>query len=531
MRTRYKFLCSVLMAVMVISSLSMAVAAGGSVVTSGSDSDFNYTLYSDGTLDLKCHGKTINLGFVCGDEKLDFSSVKTVNVDMSGVSMSDLDFKLAGFDCGATKINVYGAQSGTVETFQITAYPNVESITLPSNITYKTLQIDGVKIKNIDFLKNLTVNNLTLSNCYYITTATIRTANSKFAAYNCNSLETVVFPSTMDRIHFKGMADLKNVTLPTSTLEYYWVDCACATITVPKAQLMGITGSGVKTVNFASNVDKIPYDAFENCTSLTTLNIPTSVKTIESGAFTNCTALKTVNYAGTEAQWKKVSVSSSSGLGSAKINYNGGGSQTKNGWVTESGVKRYYENGKAVTGWKEISNSWYYFNSTGDMQIGWQEISKAWYYLGTDGVMKTRWQQIGGKWYYFNTSGVMQTRWQQISGKWYYFNTSGDMVKGWKAISGKWYYFNPDGDMVTSWKQIGGTWYYFETSGAMVTGWKAVGGKWYYFNSDGSMKTGWLKIGSSWYYLVPLSGEMVTGSRTINGKTYNFRSDGVCTNP
>ena len=45
--------------------------------------------------------------------------------------------------------------------------------------------------------------------------------------------------------------------------------------------------------------------------------------------------------------------------------------------------------------------------------------------------------------------GKAQTGWQQISGKWYYFDESGTMLTGWHKIDGKWYYLDQTGRMAT----------------------------------------------------------------------------------
>ena len=160
----------------------------------------------------------------------------------------------------------------------------------------------------------------------------------------------------------------------------------------------------------------------------------------------------------------------------------------KNGWVKIFDDWCYYENGELVTGWKKISNKYYFFNEDGVMQTGWVQSGSKWYYLDESGAMATGWKQIKNKWYYFEASGSMVTGWKQISKKWYYFETSGAMATGWKQISKKWYYFNPAGDMVTGWKKIGTKWYYFQSSGAMQTSDLTYKGKVYHFNSDGSCK-------------------------------------------
>ena len=143
-----------------------------------------------------------------------------------------------------------------------------------------------------------------------------------------------------------------------------------------------------------------------------------------------------------------------------------------NGWVKTEMGWMYKENGKLVTGWKQIDGKWYYFESTGVMQTGWKQVSGKWYYLHTDGAMRTDWKQIGGKWYYFHTDGAMRTDWKQIDGKWYYFHTDGAMRTGWKQIGDKWYYFHEDGHMAKSEKIQGedGKVYVVDENGVYTAG-------------------------------------------------------------
>ena len=143
-----------------------------------------------------------------------------------------------------------------------------------------------------------------------------------------------------------------------------------------------------------------------------------------------------------------------------------------NGWVKTEMGWMYKENGKLVTGWKQIDGKWYYFESTGVMQTGWKQVSGKWYYLHTDGAMRTDWKQIGGKWYYFHTDGAMRTDWKQIDGKWYYFHTDGAMRTGWKQIGDKWYYLHEDGHMAKSEKIQGedGRVYVIDENGVYTAG-------------------------------------------------------------
>ena len=124
-----------------------------------------------------------------------------------------------------------------------------------------------------------------------------------------------------------------------------------------------------------------------------------------------------------------------------------GGTETpdpeKDGWIKTDEGWKYYENGQKVTGWKAVSEKWYYFNENGIMETGWASVSGHWYYLNADGSMATGWVSVGGHWYYLNTDGTMVTGWASVGGHWYYLNEDGTMasnqwIDGWYVdASGK----------------------------------------------------------------------------------------------
>ena len=137
----------------------------------------------------------------------------------------------------------------------------------------------------------------------------------------------------------------------------------------------------------------------------------------------------------------------------------------KDGWIkTEEGWK-YYENGQKATGWKAVSENWYYFNEDGIMATGWVSVGGHWYYLNSSGAMETGWTSVGSHWYYLNEDGTMATGWVSVGSHWYYLNADGTMATGWASVGGHWYYLNEDGTMASN-QWIDG--WYVDASGKML---------------------------------------------------------------
>lgn len=84
--------------------------------------------------------------------------------------------------------------------------------------------------------------------------------------------------------------------------------------------------------------------------------------------------------------------------------------KTLNGWKKTNGKKRYYVDGKALTGGQQIKGKWYYFNKKGVMQTGLKKIDGRKYFFRKNGSLLTSaFKTIKGKKYYFTASGAMAT--------------------------------------------------------------------------------------------------------------------------
>ena len=100
----------------------------------------------------------------------------------------------------------------------------------------------------------------------------------------------------------------------------------------------------------------------------------------------------------------------------------------KTGWV-EAGNKWFYmcSEGYAVKGWRDIDGETYYFGNDFRMKTGLTKINGMNYYFDSQGQMTLGWVTVGGKKYFFSPSagGRAATGYWDINDKIYYFNSEG----------------------------------------------------------------------------------------------------------
>ena len=157
------------------------------------------------------------------------------------------------------------------------------------------------------------------SDCRSLTSVTIPdsvTLIGGAAFYECTSLTSVTIPDSVTNIGadaFSHCTSLTSVTIPDSVTsighDAFFLCRSLISVTIP------------------DSVTSISSYTFGSCTSLTSVTIPDSVTSIGGDAFYFCTSLTDVYYAGSEAQWKAISISSDSSNGNddlltANIHYN-----------------------------------------------------------------------------------------------------------------------------------------------------------------------------------------------------------------
>lgn len=152
----------------------------------------------------------------------------------------------------------------------------------------------------------------------------------------------------------------------------------------------------------------------------------------------------------------------------------------KTGWFSdESGTYLLKSDGGICTGWIETEKGNCYFGQDGKIATGILEQPNGIFSFEADGTPSAGWRDNR----YFE-KGKALTGWQEIQGQQYYFRSDGVAAEGWQTVEGERYFF-ANGVACTGWFTEGKDRYYFLENGVMAVGRVEIDGVFSFFTSTG----------------------------------------------
>ncbi|MBR4948284.1 MAG: leucine-rich repeat protein [Clostridiales bacterium] len=309
MRSFLKKIASVLAAAFIISTFSMIVSAGNTLLDSGSVSNvtdnghyaYTWEYYEGNTLKIYPMSSFlyINLNDLNDtvSHNISVNSVAlNVVIDISQYSVYSFMNIYGNITCPADTISITGYNDRDIYMVGIHDFPNLSTVNLKSGTSLSYLNISNCGITSVETVcNNASVEDMSISNCSFLKKVVIPSNVNYFELNNCASVASIEIPDTLEYIYVYESPNLSEMNIPEN-LKYCYLDkVGFSYFYIPSSlEDFRINSDLLEEVIIEEGRTTINDSMFRGCSSLNIVEIPEGVTTIEYRAFGFCDNLTRV---------------------------------------------------------------------------------------------------------------------------------------------------------------------------------------------------------------------------------------------
>ncbi|MBR4948281.1 MAG: leucine-rich repeat protein [Clostridiales bacterium] len=304
MRRHFKRFVSLLTAVIMLLSMSMAVLAKdvemvdhGEVDMPESGISYTWEYYDNDVLKIIPTDNIINIQLGWFTDYIQETVSEDTQILIVFSNKLDSDYvRVAGLGCPASEIVFSGDYASDIWMLDIFNFDNLNSVKLKAGMNIDYFTIAGSSSStSLDIVNGGNINYFDLYTCFELQSFAIPKNVKSFYISDCLNVESLVIPETLESLTVDRLAslDLENLELPDSLKRCRLFGFDNEEIVVPNnIEYFSYSSDSLTSAVIEEGRTEINSDMFLDCNYLTQVEIPDGVTTIGNSAFDCCFRLR-----------------------------------------------------------------------------------------------------------------------------------------------------------------------------------------------------------------------------------------------
>ncbi len=320
MRKHFKRFVSLLTAVIMLLSMSMAVLAKdvemvdhGEVDLSEFGVSYTWEYYDNDVLKIIPTDNIINIQLSWFTDYIQETVSEDTQILIVFSNKLDSDYvRVAGLGCPASEIVFSGDYASDIWMLDIFNFDNLNSVKLKAgmNIDYFTIA-GSTSSTSLDIVNGGNINYFDLYTCFELQSFAIPKNVKSFYIYDCLNVESLVIPETLEALTVESLAslDLENLELPDSLNSCRLIGFDNEEIVVPNnIEFFSYSSDSLTSAVIEEGRTEINSDMFSDCYNLKSVTIPNSVNRIDDTAFNDCYSLTDIYFEGSAYEFMSIMI-------------------------------------------------------------------------------------------------------------------------------------------------------------------------------------------------------------------------------